>query len=132
MAEADALRQINLQQLATATDRVLSLGHRQRRTNPGFARGSYAQFSGVDYEEFEKTVRDPRVPEHTELVRAQSPRTWGIQQPLLVAVLILAIVLVLLAASTIVGNAAAGAVGLSGAIGGTIGGILAFREARRG
>jgi len=137
MYEADDLQAINLRQLATATDRLLVLGaRRQHRTGAAseLARGSFAQFAGIVYDDFDKTVRDPHPPEHlrTELVRAQRPSPWtNIQRPLLIATLILAIILVLVAASTIVGNAAAVAVGLSGAFGGLIGGGFVYWEARR-
>lgn len=140
MYEADDLQAINLRQLATATDRLLVLGaRRQHRTGAtsDLARGSFAQFAGIVYDDFDKTIRDPRPPEHvrahakTELVRAQSSWWTNIQRPLLIATLILAIILVLVAASTIVGNAAAVAVGLSGAFGGLIGGGFVYWEARR-
>ena len=135
MYEADDLQAINLRQLATATDRLLVLGaRRQHRTGSAseLARGSFAQFAGVVYDDFDKTIRDPRPPEHTEIVRTPKVSAWSsVQRPLLIATLILAIILVLVAASTIVGAAAAVAVGLSGAFGGLIGGGLAYREARR-
>ena len=135
MYEADDLQAINLRQLATATDRLLVLGaRRHHRTGSAteLARGSFAQFAGVVYDDFDKTVRDPRPPDHTEIVRTKAPSVWAnLQRPLLIATLILAIALVLVAASTIVGAAAAVAVGLSGAFGGLIGGGLAYREARR-
>jgi hypothetical protein len=121
----DAIQNINYEQLVTPTDRLLvGKGRTRPPTSPTgvprpqqFPRGSSPDF------DFERTIHQ----------RTEVPgRAWAlVKQPLAIVCLLLAIAVIVYAAAIVAGNAAAGAVAISGALGGIIGGVLAQREVRR-